>query len=247
MASSEEDVLLVHAYLDGELDVSKSLEVERKISACANLQLLARDITALKGILSREHSPDPLPERLQDRIETAIGVRYTRRTAPPWLLLAASLALVIGSLSIPTLLRYQTSYDPYAEMIDGHLRSLMSSQLTDVRSSDQHTVKPWFNGRIPQSPRVVDLSEQGYELLGARIDVFANTPVPTLVYRRRQHVISFTELNDRAELRGASPKGSTQGFNVVTWAEGNRSFVAVSDLNRTELETFARLIQARNT
>jgi anti-sigma factor RsiW len=162
-----------------------------------------------------------------------------------WMLMAASLVAVAGLSSLLTVagLRELAPDTISAELVDGHLRSLMAAQMTDVVSSDKHTVKPWFNGRITQSPRIVDLARQGFDLVGARVDVVDRMPVPTLVYRRRQHVISLTELAGEGRTGLSLRRGAEHGFNVVAWRDGNRSFVAISDLNATELEAFATSFQ----
>ncbi|MHC2278509.1 anti-sigma factor RsiW [Bradyrhizobium diazoefficiens] len=119
----------------------------------------------------------------------------------------------------------------------------MAAQPTDVASSDQHTVKPWFNGRITQSPRVVDLAAQGFELVGGRVDVVGRTPLSTLVYRRREHVISLTEITGRDQLDVPFDWRAENGFNMIRWSNRERSYVAISDLNVNELETFAKVFR----
>jgi len=128
-------------------------------------------------------------------------------------------------------------------LVSDHIRALMAPQPTDVMSSDRHTVKPWFNGRIPQSPRVVDLASQDFPLVGARIDVINKLPVPTLVYRRRQHLISLTELPTGDHFELAPAPHMIGGYNLVRWTEDGNTYWAVSDLNTAELQKFAQLIR----
>ena len=113
---------------------------------------------------------------------------------------------------------------------------------TDVTSSDRHTVKPWFNGRIPQSPRVNDLADAGFPLAGGRVDVIGREPVPTLVYRRRQHVISLTATKAVEALREFNQTGA-DGYNIIKWVENGVTYWAVSDLNASELKEFATRIR----
>jgi anti-sigma factor RsiW len=120
----------------------------------------------------------------------------------------------------------------------------MSQRPTDVTSSEGHTVKPWFNGRIPQAPRVIDLSSVGFPLMGARIDVIGSVPVPTLVYGRRQHVISLTAVPRSSIVPQPMSSRSLNGYNVVSWSNGEMTYWAASDLNGKELEEFARLFQS---
>ena len=116
---------------------------------------------------------------------------------------------------------------------------MMAAQVTDVSSSDRHTVKPWFNSRIPQAPRVIDLTTEGFLLVGGRIDVIGRTPVPTLVYRRRQHLISLTALPRRAEPGNAAPA-------ATTWSLERRRchLLGVSDLSAADLDRFAQAFRA---
>ena len=123
-------------------------------------------------------------------------------------------------------------------VVASHVRALMAPQPADVASTDQHTVKPWFNGKVPEAPRVVDLASEGFPLIGGRIDVIGRTPVPTLVYRRRQHLISLLAIpdgKDAGELRRA-----IAGYNIVTWTENGVRYWAVSDVNADDLDAFAK-------
>jgi anti-sigma factor RsiW len=117
----------------------------------------------------------------------------------------------------------------------------MAPQPIDVASSERHTVKPWFNGRIPQSPRVIDLAQDGFPLLGGRVDVVGRTPVPSLVYGRRQHLISLTAIPDASAAIDRSQ--SARGYNMIAWTADGVTYWAVSDLNPSELQTFVRLFR----
>jgi anti-sigma factor RsiW len=139
----------------------------------------------------------------------------------------------------------QMPVDQVAEaVLSDHMRALMAPQPVDVASSDRHTVKPWFSGRIPQAPRVVDLAADGFPLVGGRIDVIDGTPVPTLVYRVRAHLISLMEV-PVASRRDESPlRRSINGYNLVHWIGDGVAYWAVSDVAAGDLEKFARLFQA---
>jgi anti-sigma factor RsiW len=119
----------------------------------------------------------------------------------------------------------------------------MAPQPTDVISSDRHTVKPWFNGRIPESPRVVDLAKKDFPLVGGRLDVVGQTPVPTLVYRHAQHLISLTEISAGSRLEVTRTPRTINGYNVVHWTENGVSYWAISDLAASKLEDFAQLFR----
>jgi anti-sigma factor RsiW len=123
------------------------------------------------------------------------------------------------------------------------MRGLMAQQPTDIASSDRHTVKPWFNGRIPQSPQVIDLSKDGFRLIGGRVDVIDTMPVATLVYGRRAHIISLSAIPAASSPQTVSPRKAIKGYNLVQWSEDGLEYWAASDLNAGELQTFARLFQ----
>ncbi|WP_377829401.1 anti-sigma factor family protein [Bradyrhizobium lupini] len=238
----DEDVHLIHAYLDGELDLVAALAIERKIAADPYLRKLADEIAALKKVLAEKFPPEALPPRVRSRIEAALAPE-TRQRMPDWAKIAASLLVAAALSSTLTGIALRGAGPQeivVAELFDAHLRSLMAAQPTDVASSDQHTVKPWFNGRITQSPRVVDLAAQGFDLVGGRVDVVGRTPLSTLVYRRREHVISLTEVSGRDQLELPFDRRAENGFNMIRWSNRERSYVAVSDLNTNELEAFAK-------
>ncbi|MCK1713000.1 MULTISPECIES: anti-sigma factor [unclassified Bradyrhizobium] len=222
-----------------------ALAVERKIAAEPDLRKLADEIAALKKVLAEKFPPETIPPRLRSRIEATFALE-TRQRMPNWAKIAASILVVAALSSTLTGIALRATAPQeivVAELFDAHLRSLMAAQPTDVASSDQHTVKPWFNGRITQSPRVVDLAAQGFELVGGRVDVISRTPLSTLVYRRREHVISLTEISGRDQLDLPFDWRAENGFNMIRWSGRERSYVAISDLNVNELETFAKVFR----
>ena len=132
----------------------------------------------------------------------------------------------------------------FSEVISAHLRSLQAEHLTDVETSDQHTVKPWFNGKLDVAPPVVDLTAQGFTLLGGRLDYINGAGVAAIVYRRRRHVINlFVAPGAGAEDRGAKTE-PVQGFNIRRWTEQGLNFWAVSDINAGELQEFGQKFEA---
>ena len=231
--------LLIHAYLDGELDVVSGVAIERRIDAEPAIANQAAEICALRTTLRTRFPREPLPPHLKLRIDNLVsktGAPYR----PTWTLMAASLvaAIALSSTSTWFSLRTPPSSALTHELVDGHLRSLIAQQPTDVASSDRHTVKPWFNGKVAQSPRVIDLSGAGYPLAGGRVDVLDKVAVPTLVYNRRRHLISVTAV----PVTGTTPTTmSVNGFNIVRWNDEGISYWAISDLNSTELIEFTKL------
>jgi anti-sigma factor RsiW len=242
----DRSALLVHAYFDGELDTASALSVKREIDADPRLATELANISALQQVL-RTHFPprEPISPNLRARIAAATGLN--RRIArPTWAAMAASvlLAVALSSGSTWMALRAPQADHAVTEIVDGHMRSLMSQKPIDVASSERHIVKPWFNARITQAPRVIDLSAAGFPLMGARIDVIGSVPVPTLVYGRRLHVISLTAVPTSRGLAPAITTRSVNGYNVVTWNSDQITYWAASDLNARELEEFAKLFQS---
>ncbi|HZN30827.1 MAG TPA: anti-sigma factor [Xanthobacteraceae bacterium] len=240
----EEPVLLVHAYLDGELDPANALAIERRIAADPALAAELARAGALRGVLRKRLPVQAPPPHLRARIDAALGLTRTD-TAPSWRALAASVALAAVLASGSTFLALRPTPDDRAAaaIVAGHMRALMASQPTDVVSSDRHAVKPWFNGRIPQAPRIIDLAQDGFVLVGGRIDMIGSTPVPTLVYRIRQHLISLVAVPAANRADAAIARGSLNGYNLIDWSENGVTYWAVSDLGASELEKFATLFR----
>jgi anti-sigma factor RsiW len=241
VTTTENDRLLLNAYIDGELDPAHALEFEQRLADNPALADERRRIEALRGAMRERLPREPASPALRRRIAALTrpqplpaGRRYG------WAAMAASAAVAFAAGSIATFVAIGPgSQEPGPELlVASHVRALMASQPIDVASSDRHTVKPWFNGKLPQSPRVVDLAAQGFPLVGGRIDVIGLTPAPTLVYRARQHVISLTALP--ASQHEAAPIRPIEGYNVVEWTDGPLAYWAVSDLAAPELENFAK-------
>jgi anti-sigma factor RsiW len=241
--SGHNKLLLVHAYVDGELDAVNTLAIKREIDADERLSNERANASALQNALRAHFPREAAPEQLQRRIDRAIG-RYSAPRRPTWMAMAASvlLAIALSSSATRLVLDRQGTNPILAQVIDTHMRSLIAAKTVDVDSSDRHTVKPWFNGRLPQAPRVVDLASEGFPLKGARIDVIAATPVPTLVYSRRLHVISVFATRT-SETTGQAAEANINGYSVVRWVDGETTYWAASDLNAQELGTFAQLFR----
>src|ERR1700722_5699234 len=240
---SDDPFLLVHPYCDGELDPANALALERRMVEDPRLAAERDRIVALKHAMGRLKRAPAAPPALRAKVERAVGMRRPA-VRPTWSALAASvvLAAVISVGATWSVLGPVAHNGVVAdEMVGNHIRALMATQPYDVASSDQHTVKPWFNGRIPVSPRVVDLASDGFALVGGRIDVIEKTPVPSLVYRFRKHLISVTEM------QGAGvppPERTADGYHVIGWTAGGVAYWAVSDVDLAELQKFVKLFQA---
>jgi anti-sigma factor RsiW len=249
VTTSENDRLLLNAYIDGELDPANALDFERRLADSPALAAERARIEALRGAMRERLPRETASPQLRRRVAALarpqpFAARWGSGWGARWGAMAASVAVAFIAGSAATYVAIGPSgREPEAELlIASHVRALMASQPIDVASSDRHTVKPWFNGKLPQSPRVVDLAAQGFPLVGGRIDVIGLTPAPTLVYRARQHVISLTALP--ASQRASAPVRPVDGYNVVEWTDGPLAYWAVSDLAAPELENFAKAFRA---
>ena len=243
---------LVQAYLDRELDLAKSLEMEQHFRECVPCSTASEEGRRLRTALNEGGLYFNAPPGLHKRIR-AVTRAEARSNARPrsfrWRAvtfgLPAALAAVIA-LSIVPLLRRPMTTDLLAdEIVSGHVRSMMADHLTDVPSSDKHTVKPWFDGKLDFSPAVVDLADHGFPLVGGRLDYLGNRSVAALVYARQKHFINlFVWPSSHEETRDA-PKSSRHGLNLIHWNASEMTYWVVSDLNPAELGEFADLVRQR--
>jgi len=241
---------LIHPYLDGELDVVRSLEVETHLKACQTCAQTYNELRSLHSAVSDTALRFEPPAALRNRIRSAVrdeGETANRSSRVPWRWLIPAVSgavLVIVALSLIALLSRPSTSDLMAqEIVSSHVRSLMEKHLTDVPSSDRHTVKPWFDGRLDFSPPVKDLASAGFNLVGGRLDYIGNRPVAALVYQHQQHYINVfvwpstgaSDVPEKAVVR--------QGYNLISWTNAGMNFWAVSDLNLAELREFVQLLQ----
>jgi len=238
---TENDRLLLNAYIDGELDPAHVLEFEQRLATDRPLADERARIEALRGAVRARLPRATASPELRRRVA---ALARPRPFAINWGAgrglgaLAASIVVAFALGSASTYLAIRGDRGETELLVSSHMRALMASQPVEVASSDRHAVKPWFNGKLPQSPRVIDLAAQGFPLVGGRIDVIGLTPAPTLVYRARQHVVSLTALP--SSLRARGPLRPIDGYNVVEWTDGALAYWAVSDLAAPELENFAK-------
>jgi anti-sigma factor RsiW len=240
--------------VDGELDLLKSLEVEQHLQGCpacaqAHQALEAVRATLQGGALSFEPPPD-----LQDRIQAAVRRAARARPAPRplrwwWPAVAASLAFV--ALAGWGLVHLLPPRSADALLTDGLVASHVRSQMlpghrVDVESSDQHTVKPWFEGKLDFSPPVYNLAGVGFPLVGGRLDYLDHRPVAALVYRRREHLINLFVWPTEQGPETAPKTLTRQGYHLLHWTQSGMTYWAVSNLNEGELKEFAQLIQDKS-
>jgi len=241
---------LIHAYSDGELDLVRSLEIERHFQDCPACSGLLERIRALRFAVSKSTpyypAPAGLEARLRSRLREGAPVKpqAPRRMLHSWQWAGVAAAVLIAAVSVGLLMRRPATTDLLArEVVAGHVRSMMASHLTDVPSTDQHTVKPWFNGRLDFSPTVGDFRAQDFPLTGGRLDYLGNRPVAALVYRRRQHVINLFIWPASAQPDSNVVQRDIQGYHLLQWNKSGMAYWAVSDLNAAELYQFAGLVR----
>jgi len=244
---------LIHAYVDGELDLARSLEVEQHMQECQACAIAYRNETALRSAFkdgSLYHSaPAGLEKRVRSSLRREAKSEVGRRSfAWRWLPIGAALGLVL--LMAFVIWRAAPGLRPSGdellahEIVSNHVRSLqLESHRTDVISSDQHTVKPWFDGKLDFAPPVKDYSSQGFPLTGGRLEYLNNRAVAALIYQRQKHYINLYIWP--AEQRNATSELATkrQGYNLLHWTNSGMTYWAISDLNGVELHEFARLVQ----
>jgi anti-sigma factor RsiW len=246
----EEARTMVHPYVDGELDLASSLEVEAHIRSCAPCAREHANLRALRTAIAGGDLYHEAPARLERHIHVA--VRDARRAERgfgfglarySWAGAAAA-AVVLVAIIVRGVLPFAPPDSGLTarEVVDDHLRSLTGNHLTDVLSSNQHTVKPWFDGKLNFTPTVKDLGPDGFPLMGGRLDYLDDRPVAAIVYRRREHIINlFISPTDRS---GRQPMSEVRdGYNIVHWTQSGMAYWAVSSVSSAELGRFAQLVR----
>ena len=240
---------LLDAYIDGELDVVQSLQFEDHLQNCSVCHALQQHYNSLRQSLPKQdfyyESPLGLEEKIRRQLRAA-GKPEEKPVVPTawpakwqFAAMAAGLILVLSGFFFVELLRRSPSTEAVAQqVVSSHIRSLMANHLADVASSDQHTVKPWFNGKLDFAPVVKDLASDGFPLTGGRLDYLDGRPVAALLYKRHQHPINLF-LWPSASRADSKPRTvAIRGYNIISWTQAHMSYWAVSDLNASELMDF---------
>jgi anti-sigma factor RsiW len=244
----KETGILLHALIDGEVDAGHAREIEAHIAACPDCAAQLREFREFRELMVPELLRHAAPAHLRQTIDGKLPLRpragTSRRSVVKGFALGATASALAASGLLMMVIRTNEQQRLLGEVVSAHLRSLQAQQLTDVVSTDQHTVKPWFNGRLDVSPPVADLTAQGFTLLGGRLDYIDAKPVAAIVYRRRAHIINLfcAPAEGSANLRAAME--SLHGFNVRYWRGNGIDLWAVSDLSADELAEFGDKFQA---
>ena len=259
---------LMDAYLDGELDPVISQKVEQHLRECGECEQAYEVETAMAHAISQTapyyKAPSALRERIQFSLRRTLGAtsgdaaeavtvkhpEVTRQAASfgmpwNWLALAAAIifAAIIGATLLPRLRQPGVDQFLATQLIASHVRSLMADHLTDVASSDQHTVKPWLDTKLDFAAPVVDLAKDGFPLVGGRLDYLDNHAAAALVYQRRKHFINLFIWPTTPGDSKAQPTVAHQGYHLLHWNDSDFTYWAVSDVNSADLENFKHLFE----
>jgi anti-sigma factor RsiW len=245
MTCNEADIL-IHAVVDDELahadGVAAHLENCQRCAALLHAYRELRQVMAAAQL--RFVAPAHLRSRIEDAVESVPVHASNRRAMLRGFAAGAAATGAIAAILVISVIRIDHDHRVLGDVMSAHLRSLQADHLIDIRTSDQHAVKPWFNGRLDVAPPVVDLTAHGFMLVGGRLDYIAGKSVPAIVYRRRAHVINLFVWRGSEAERSAATVEMAQGFNVRHWAAQGLDFWAVSDLACDELREFADKFEA---
>lgn len=247
-----ENKSLLHAYLDGELDLVRNMEFEKHLQTCQACAGELHEHQSLRQSLRAANLYEPASASLRNRVRAALPAEIPlkpaliRRPTPvEWLAIAAAIIIAIffGAKVVPNFDGQKHSDQLAQEIVSSHIRSLQPGHLYDVQSTDQHTVKPWFDGKLDFAPPVVNLADQGFPLVGGRLDYLNNRNVAALVYQRQKHLINVFVWPGDSKSAKLPETQTIQGYNMVFWWHAGMYFCAASDLNLAELHQFANLLQ----
>ena len=242
----DEAEILLQALIDGELDAGHAREVEAHVATCAKCAALLADYREMSKAVANAGAGYTAPLELRRRIEASLPPvqQPSRRAVLRGFALGSAVSAIAATGLVAIVLRNDDEARIQSEIVSAHLRSLQAGHLTDVLSTDQHTVKPWFNGKLDVAPPVVDLTAQGFTLIGGRLDYVDARALGAVVYRRRSHVINlFVAQTANTEHRAAKTE-TVQGFNIRRWSERGLNFWAVSDLAMDELADFGEKFES---
>jgi anti-sigma factor RsiW len=237
----EEARILLHALIDGELDASHARAVEDHIAGCktcaSELAIYREMGRAIAGASLRYKAPPALRRRVEAALPQTAAP--SRRSVLRGFATGSAVSALAATGLVAIVLRKDDEERIMSEVVSAHLRSLQAGHLTDVLSTDQHTVKPWFNGKLDVAPPVIDLTAQGFTLVGGRLDYVDARAIGAVVYRRRQHVINlFVAQTANTDHRAARTE-TLQGFNIRYWSDRGLNYWAVSDLSADEFAEFS--------
>jgi len=248
--------VMLHALIDGELDAGHARDVEFHAATCPACGEKLKAFRAMRDAMAAADLKEKAPASLRNRIEAALPepsaqiiaprqfFQPSRRTFFGGFAVGTALSAAMAAGLVLTVFSNDQNQQIADEVVSAHIRSLQAGHLMDVETSDQHTVKPWFNGKVDVAPPVIDLTAQGFTLLGGRLDYIDGEPVASVVYQRRKHVINLFVAQRLGAKHASAITATIQGYNVRHWSEEGLDFWAVSDLAGDELNEFVQKITA---
>ena len=241
---------VIHPYLDRELDLARSLQIDQHLKECGACARACQQQQGLRSLITEAPLYFEAPRHLKKSLRSAVWEAHKAEAPRPfwrwgwwnsWTPLATVALLLMVCLSF---LLLPSGQDHLAqELVTAQVRSLMPGHLIDIASSDQHTVKPWFNGKLDFSPPVLNLAAQGFPLVGGRLDYIHNRPVAVMVYQRRLHYINLFVWPSSGAASYSKKVLTRQGYNLIHWTEPGMTCWAVSDLSQGDLQEFAHLLR----
>jgi anti-sigma factor RsiW len=240
----DEILPLIDAYHDGELDIMHSVEIERHLAGCEQCAARLKKLHALREAVGR--AAFSAPENLRANVLASLRTRPAETAQARFRLtsgLALAAALVLGFFLAQVFSGNSSEKILLATLTDSHIRSLAGTHLVDVPSSDQHTVRPWFEGKIDFAPPVEDLSAIGFPLVGGRLEFVSSRSVAALVYERRKHFINLF-IWPAKKSEPITAKSPQRGYNILHWANNGMNYYAVSEINADDLRKFADAINS---
>ena len=247
MTCAETEILL-HALLDGELDAGHARDVETHLEGCPRCAAQFRAHREMQQAMSaaqlRYTAPMSLRRRIEMTLPSAPRRASSRRSVLKGFVMGTALSTALAASLIIAVIRTDQDQRVLGDVMSAHVRSLQGNHLTDVQTSDQHTVKPWFNGKVDIAPPVVDLTAKGFTLLGGRLDYIDGQAIASIVYRRRTHVINLFVTQGAPSESHEARLQTMQGFNIRRWTAQGLEFFAISDINGEELQEFVEKFDA---
>jgi anti-sigma factor RsiW len=234
---------LLEAYLDGELGFERTLEVEAHLASCPACSSELQSWRDVRAKIQRPELYHRAPAHLEAKLRKLMPQDSSERTPwfQRWMWAAGGAAFATAVLLITFMTTRAVDPSLDRDIVASHIRSMMADHLMDVVSTDQHTVKPWFNGKLDFAPPVQDFAAEGYPLAGGRLDYLQNRKVAVLIYRRALHIINLYVWSAPDNGSSTIRVQTFQGYNVISWKKNGFEFRAVSDLNTAELRDFAQL------
>jgi anti-sigma factor RsiW len=250
----DEAKILLHALIDGELDAGHAREVEAHIAGCASCAAEASDYRKMREVITKADLRYTAPASLRQRIDAALPKATpapvsnvqplpSRRSLLRGFAMGSAVSALAATLLVAIVVRNDDQQMVEAEIVSAHLRSLQPGHLIDVVSTDQHTVKPWFEGKLDFAPTVIDFAPEGFPLLGGRVDFIAGKRAAALVYGRRKHLINVYEWPAGSGLVDTKPTGELRlGYSMLHWSHAGMVYWAVSDVSPADIQELARNI-----